>query len=179
VHQGVVLECEPLPEIALQDIHAIQDIKKAVSVVVLDQVTDPHNIGAILRSAAAFGSDAMIVTNCHAPRVTATLARSASGAVEHVPMIRVVNIARCLYSLREYGVTCLGLTEEAETSFLELTQPLTRVALVLGAENKGLRQLTRKTCDLLVRLPAQGPILTLNVSNAAAIALFILSQWIR
>ena len=164
VHQGCALEVEPLEGLALED------LKPDGIVLVLDQVTDPHNVGAILRSAAAFGVKAMITTERHSPHMTGVLAKTASGALEHVPLITVVNLAQTLTTLRDIGFWSIGLDSEAEQDLntLKLSPPL---ALVLGAEGKGLRRLTRVRCDVLARLEMPGPIKSLNVSNAAAICL--------
>ncbi|MDX2027379.1 MAG: 23S rRNA (guanosine(2251)-2'-O)-methyltransferase RlmB [Alphaproteobacteria bacterium] len=169
VHQGIVLEAAPLHEPSLQDVIAGDNPPDLL--LMLDQVTDPHNIGAILRSAASFGAGAVIMTERNAPGVTGVLAKSASGAVEHVPQIHVVNLARALDTLRQAGYWCIGLTEEGarELSACDISG---RTVLVLGAEGEGLRHLTRQKCDELARLPTGGPIGSLNVSNAAAVALY-------
>ncbi|MGO4723264.1 MULTISPECIES: 23S rRNA (guanosine(2251)-2'-O)-methyltransferase RlmB [unclassified Inquilinus] len=171
VHQGIALEIKPLDAPDIDDLGREADLREHSVVVVLDQVTDPHNIGAILRSAAAFGALAVIVTDRNTPEVTGVLAKAASGAVEHVPLTRVKNLARALESLGELGFHRIGLAEEGETTLAAAMQG-DRVALVLGAEGDGLRHLTRETCDVLARLPTQGAVGSLNVSNAAAIALY-------
>lgn len=169
VHQGIVIEAAPLPEIPLHDVLAADPPPDLL--LVLDQVTDPHNVGAILRSAAAFGAGAIVMTERNAPATTGVLAKAASGALEHVPMVHVVNLARALDELREAGYWCVGLAEEGAKTLGELDLS-GRTALVLGAEGEGLRHLTRQKCDELARLPTQGPIGSLNVSNAAAVALY-------
>lgn len=171
VHQGVVLEAEPLEPVSLDDIGRSADLAGAALVVVLDRVTDPHNIGAILRSAAAFGAAAVVVPDRHAPPVTGTLAKTASGAVEHVPLVRVRNLAQALEALKGWGFTVVGLAEEAEADLASVDLPA-KAAICLGAEGPGLRRLTRETCDSLAKLPTGGPIASLNVSNAAAVVLY-------
>jgi 23S rRNA (guanosine2251-2'-O)-methyltransferase len=169
VHQGVVLEVAPLPDVQLYDV--LQTSPLPDLIVVLDQVTDPHNVGAILRSAAAFGAGALVMTERNAPVTTGVTAKTASGAAEHVPQIHVVNLSRAIVELQQAGYWCVGLAEEAtrDISTLDLSG---KTAIVLGAEGDGLRRLTRESCDELARLPTGGPIGSLNVSNAAAVALY-------
>jgi 23S rRNA (guanosine2251-2'-O)-methyltransferase len=171
VHQGVALLADALPEPAIEDITEAQGAAGSAVVLLLDRVTDPHNIGAILRSAAAFGAAAVVIPEHGAPEVTGVLAKAASGALEHVPFLRVVNLVRTMETLKEAGFWCIGLDEEAEKTLAELA-PSGRVALVLGSEGGGLRRLVRERCDLLAKLPTQGAIASLNVSNAAAVALY-------
>jgi 23S rRNA (guanosine2251-2'-O)-methyltransferase len=171
VHQGLYVEADPLPSPALEDLPAEGVL------LVLDQITDPHNVGAVLRSAAAFAIAAIVTTARHSPQATGVLAKSASGALEHVPIAVVQNLARALETLKERGFRVVGLdssgTEDLAT--LDLSAPL---ALVLGAEDKGLRQLTRATCDQVARIALPGAIRSLNVSNAAALALYVATRQI-
>ena len=166
VHQGLYAEADPLPAPALEALAADGVI------LVLDQITDPHNVGAIFRSAAAFAATAVVTTARHSPEATGVLAKSASGALEHVPLVTVQNLARALAALKERGFLLVGLDANGEDGLaaLPLRAPL---ALVLGAEGKGLRQLTRQSCDHVARLDLPGAIQSLNVSNAAALALYI------
>jgi 23S rRNA (guanosine2251-2'-O)-methyltransferase len=168
VHQGVLLEALPLPFVDISDIES-----KSGIVLVLDQITDPHNAGAILRSAAAFGADAVVVTGRHSPDMTGVAAKAASGGLEHVAVVTVTNLARALDRLGEAGYLRAGLDSEVAQSFADA--PLRRpIALILGGEGKGLRRLTREKCDLLLRLDLPGAIKSLNVSNACAVALALL-----
>ncbi len=169
VHQGLLLEARPLPERDLSEIET-----KSGIVLVLDQITDPHNVGAILRTAAAFAVDALVVTDRHAPDFSGVLAKTASGGLEHVPVVAVVNLARAMEELGRMGYLRVGLDSEGSASLEEmvLSRPL---ALVLGAEGSGLRRLTRENCDLVARLDMPGAIKSLNVSNACAVALAVTS----
>lgn len=167
-HQGLVLECEPLDEIFLAD---VLDSDPARPVVVLDQVTDPHNVGAIMRSAAAFDACAIVTQDRHAPPESGTLAKSASGALEVLPWVRVVNLARALEEIAEAGYWRIGLDGEAQSTLGEAL-PTGPVALVLGAEGEGLRHNIIQHCDAIARLPISEAMESLNVSNAAAIALY-------
>ena len=164
VHQGIALEAEPLPPVSLDEIDPNGIL------LVLDQVTDPQNVGAALRSAAAFGAAGLVMTERHSAPPQGALAKAASGALDIVPLILIKNLAQTLTELGERGVLRIGLAEQAEAPLetAELTRPL---ALVLGAEGKGLRQLTRERCDLLCRISTQSALASLNVSNAAAVAL--------
>ncbi len=167
-HQGLVLECEPLED---QFLDAIATGDRTRPVVVLDQVTDPHNVGAILRSAAAFGAACIVTQDRHAPPESGVVAKSASGALETVPWIRVVNLARALDELADAGYWRIGLAGEAEATLGE-SMPTGALAIVLGAEGEGMRHNIAAHCDALARLPISSAIESLNVSNAAAIALY-------
>jgi 23S rRNA (guanosine2251-2'-O)-methyltransferase len=171
-HQGVVIEVEPLEDVWLSEI-LNQAAEKGV-LLVLDQVTDPHNVGAILRSAAAFGASGIVTQDRHSPPESGVVAKAASGALERMPWVRVVNLARALDEIAEAGFWRIGLTGEAETDLKDALGPA-RVALVLGAEGPGLRQNTREHCDALARLPITDAVESLNVSNAAAVALYAAS----
>ena len=165
VHQGVLLEAEPLRPKPLRDLNG------AALVLVLDQVTDPHNVGAIMRSAVAFGVNALVTTARHSPAESGVLAKAASGALEHIDHLTVRNLAEALEELSQAGFQTIGLDSEGPER-LEDTFQADRIALVLGAEGKGLRQKTRETVSALARLDVPGAIRSLNVSNAAAVSLY-------
>src|SRR5487761_946353 len=166
VHQGLLAEADPLPS------PDIETLAQEGIVLVLDQITDPHNVGAIMRSAAAFAVKAIVTTARHSPEATGVLAKSASGALELVPLVTVQNLARALTEMNDQGFLTVGLDSQGSENLgtVALRQPL---ALVLGAEGKGLRQLTRDTCSVVARLNMPGEIKSLNVSNAAVLALYI------
>jgi 23S rRNA (guanosine2251-2'-O)-methyltransferase len=168
-HQGMVAEVERLPDILLADL--LDEAVDGRPLLILDQVTDPHNVGAILRTAAAFDALGIVTQDRHAPPESGALAKAASGALETVPWVRVVNLARALDEMAEAGFWRIGLTGEAEMTLGEALGPA-RVALVLGAEGEGMRQNTQAHCDALARLPISDRIESLNVSNAAAVALY-------
>jgi 23S rRNA (guanosine2251-2'-O)-methyltransferase len=169
VHQGMILEAKPLRQPQLGE------IEQSGVVVMLDQVTDPHNVGAILRSCAAFQVTAMVTTARHSAEASGVLFKAASGAYEHVPIVKVTNLARAMEELRDAGFRLVGLDSEAEITVGEVNKSPPLV-LVLGAEGKGLRELTRKNCDVVAKLDFSGAIRSLNVSNAAAVALYALTR---
>jgi 23S rRNA (guanosine2251-2'-O)-methyltransferase len=169
VHQGVILEAEPLKQPRLDQ------VERNGIMVLLDQVTDPHNVGAILRSCAAFGVTAVVSPARHSATANGTLFKAASGAYEYVPMVKVTNLGRAIEELKGYGFRVVGLDSEAPKS-IDSSESGRPLALVLGAEGKGLRQLTRDLCDELVRLDMPGAIKSLNVSIAAAVSLYALTR---
>lgn len=168
VHQGIAIEVEPLEQPFLDEV-----LRGDAPLVVLDQVTDPHNVGAILRSAAAFGAAAVIVPKDHSAPETAVMAKSASGALDLVPLVTVTNLATALREIQEAGYWVAGLDGAATQTFAE-SRLARKTCIVLGAEGKGMRRLTAESCDVLVKLPIDPRMESLNVSNAAAIALFCL-----
>ena len=173
VHQGAAVEVSPLAEWSLEEYLAEATVQKPL--ILLDQVTDPHNVGAILRSAAAFDAGAVIVTRDHAPQESAVLAKASSGGLEIIPLITVTNLTQAMETLKKQGYWCAGLDGEAKQTLAQAKLG-PKTALVLGAEGRGLRRLTGERCDLLVRLPISSAMESLNVSNAAAVALYALSQ---
>ena len=172
-HQGVVVEVEPLEEVWLDDL--LTDAPEPAVLLVLDQVTDPHNVGAILRSAAAFAAIGIVTQDRHSPPESGALAKAASGTLETVPWVRTVNLARALDDIAEAGFWRIGLAGDAQMDLKEALGPK-RVALVLGAEGPGLRPNTREHCDAIARLPISSAVESLNVSNAAAVALYAASN---
>jgi 23S rRNA (guanosine2251-2'-O)-methyltransferase len=171
-HQGLVLECDPLPDRWLGELFEMApDEGDRRPILVLDQVTDPHNVGAVLRSALAFDALGIVTQDRHSPPESGALARAASGALEVMPWIRVVNLARALEEMAEAGYWRVGLTGHTQTALADALVP-GKLALVLGAEGEGMRQNTEAHCDALAKLPISPRIESLNISNAAAIALY-------
>ena len=173
VHQGIAANVKPLAELSLEELAPDRPV------LVLDQVTDPHNVGAIMRSAAVFNASALIMTRRNSPPLSGVLAKSACGALEHVHMVFVSNLARALKQLEELGFWRIGLDGKAETALehsVRTNRTSRSIALVLGAEDKGMRRLTMAQCDELCHITTSGPLISLNVSNAAAIALHLISQ---
>ncbi|WP_088343188.1 MULTISPECIES: RNA methyltransferase [Rhodomicrobium] len=172
VHQGILVEAEPLPDLTLDD------LPDARLLIFLDQITDPHNVGAILRSAAVFGADGLLMTARHSPPLQGALAKAASGGLDLVPIVQVPNLARALADAGERGFTRLGLDSGGEVALEDFPVP-DRLVLVLGAEDRGLRRLSGEHCDAICALTTFGPIASLNVSNAAAIALHMMAFKMR
>jgi 23S rRNA (guanosine2251-2'-O)-methyltransferase len=173
VHQGAAMSAAPQEECYIQDIISIGAEKEKSVIVMLDQVTDPHNVGAILRSACAFGADGVVMQKRHAPELDGIVAKTASGAAEHIPVAYETNLSRTLEELTEAGYTIIGLDEHSDTSLNDVEIPA-KAVLILGAEGDGMRRLIREHCNVLVTLPTKLPIASLNVSNAAAVALYAL-----
>jgi 23S rRNA (guanosine2251-2'-O)-methyltransferase len=169
VHQGLVLDAIPLKQPRLDQ------IERKGLILLLDQITDPHNVGAIMRSCAAFGVTALVTTARHSPEASGVLFKAASGAYEHVPYVKVTNLARAMAELKEYGFFIMGLDSEAQVA-IEAVEAPPPIAVAFGAEGKGLRHLTRENCDAMVRLDMPGAIKSLNVSNAAAVTLYALTR---
>ena len=169
VHQGLALQVKPLPQKTLDEV--LQKIPDKAVILILDQVTDPHNIGAILRSAAAFDAVAVVIPDAGAPEESAVLAKSACGALEIVPLVRVTNLARAMQQLKDEGFWCLGLDGYAKEYISDKKLPA-RTAFVLGSEGEGMRRLTAEKCDYTIKLPMSDRMESLNVSNAAAVALY-------
>ena len=176
VHQGIGLNCQALDEIDIHDIIRMEDPKDHSLLIILDQVTDPHNVGAIIRSACAFGAAGMILQKKHAPDLNGILAKTACGGAEHLPVAYETNLTRSIEALQDAGYFAIGLAEEGDALSLKGAPVPSKLVLVLGAEGDGIRRLVRQQCDALISLPTLGEISSLNVSNAAAVALFAYSQ---
>lgn len=173
VHQGIALSAQALAEQSVMDLIIKGEQNKKSVILVLDQVTDPHNVGAILRSACAFGADGVVMQSKHAPEMAGILAKTACGAADHIPVAYETNLSRAIEKLQEHHYTIIGLDEHAPKGFGDLPK-YERAVLVLGAEGPGMRRLIKEHCDVLVTLPTKPPIASLNVSNAAAVALYAL-----
>jgi len=173
VHQGLALMADPLPEVFIEDV--IKNRKVGKTVIVLDQATDPRNVGAVMRSAAAFGAAAVVVQDRHAPPLSGALCKAASGAVEEVAFVRAVNLARTLKALKDSDYWCVGLDNGAGITLQEADLS-GNVALILGSEGEGLRRLILESCDLLVRVPITNSVESLNLSNAAAVAMYEINR---
>ena len=175
VHQGIAVRADPLPDLPIEEICDRAKSQQTALVVVLDQVTDPQNIGAVLRSAAVFGALSVVIQDRNAPEPTGAMAKAASGALETVPLVRVTNLVRTLDTLKGAGFWCVGLDAAAPVA-LDALPPAAKRVLILGAEGAGMRRLTREACDELARIDGPGALSSLNVSNAAAVALYALSR---
>ncbi len=175
LHQGIAVRCAPLPLFSLDELIETTQNQDTSVVLLLDQVTDPHNIGALMRSAVAFGADAVIAPDAGAPEETGVLAKSASGALDLIPLIRVSNLVRAMEQLKKANYWCVGMDGYAKHSITEQKLPK-KCALVMGSEGDGMRRLTAEKCDYLTKLPMSGRMESLNVSNAGAIALY---EWFR
>ena len=170
VHQGIALSCQSLEEVSVQDLIIKHDNDEKSLFVILDQVTDPHNVGAILRSACAFGAKGMIMQRKHAPDADGILAKTACGAVEHVPIAYETNLSRTIEALQDAAYFVIGLDERGDD--IAKLPAYEKAVIVMGAEGPGLRRLVKENCDVLARLPMHGPMPSINVSNAAAVALY-------
>ncbi len=173
VHQGLAALAAPLAETGVQDLIIRAQNSEPSLLLILDQVTDPHNVGAILRSACAFGADGIIMQRKHAPELSGVLAKTACGALEHIPVAFETNLSRTIETLQEAGYFVAGLDERGED--IASYKPSQKTALVLGAEGPGIRHLVKEHCDILLRLPMYGAMPSINVSNAAAVALYALA----
>lgn len=174
VHQNMALITEPLEDKYLSDILIQSENKEKSVILILDQVTDPHNVGAILRSTCAFGAEALIHQKKHAPALEGVLAKIACGAVEHVPIIAETNLSRAIEQLQDAGWMVIGLDERGQKTIGQFSPP-DKVALVLGAEGPGIRPNVANHCDFLAKLEMRGPMPSINVSNAAAITLYAMT----
>ncbi len=178
IHQGIIAIVKPLPQITLKNLIDKIKNKKTATIVILDQVSDPANIGAILRSTYVFGADALIITTKNAPDETASLAKSASGALDKIPLLREVNLKRCMELLKKEGFWCLGFKGDAKMQ-LKNYSPAPKCAIIMGSEGKGMRELTEKNCDILMSIKTvttDETIDSLNVSTATAVALYAITN---
>ncbi len=175
VHQGIAVRTVPLADMYIEDVLDLIPADEKACIAILDQANDPRNIGAVLRSAAAFGVSCLILQDRNAPPETGVMAKAASGALEHVPIVRITNLARTLETLKEAGFWCVGLDGYAEATLAEARLD-GRTAFVFGAEGRGLRRLTRETCDMLVKIPLSERVESLNLANAVGITLY---EWVR
>lgn len=175
VHQGIALLADPLEPTSLDDLRRAASLGEKAVLLMLDRVSDPRNVGAVLRSAAAFGVAGVIVQDRHAPEATAAMAKAASGALETVPLARVPNLVQAMILLKDDGFWCTGLAADGPEILSEANLG-GRVVLVVGSEGDGLRRLVRETCDFLVRIPISGPVESLNLSNAVAVALYDIAR---
>ncbi len=175
VHQGIALSCGPLEEYDVQDLMIKSHNQDRTVLAILDQVTDPHNVGAILRSASAFGIDGIIMQKKHAPSLEGVLAKTACGAVDNIPVASAVNLSREIKALQNDGFFVFGFDEHSDVSIKTMDIP-DKCVIVLGSEGNGIRHLIKESCDQLVKLPTQGRIGSLNVSNAAAIGFYVLGR---
>lgn len=178
VHQGIAVCCAPLAELDEQDILIRAQQKDNSFIAILDQVTDPHNVGAILRSASAFGLDGVIMQKKHAPTLDGVLAKIACGAVDHIPVAQATNLARTIRALQDDGFFVIGLDEHSDEVIgaTHNATSLSKLCVVLGSEGDGIRRLVKENCDILAKLPTGGAIASLNVSNAAAVAFYALMR---
>lgn len=175
VHQGVILQADPLARVIFEDLLFSLDTLEAPFLVALDQATDPQNIGAVLRSAAAFSASAVLIPERNAPEITASLAKAACGAVERIPLVKITNLSRCLDQLKEEGFWSVGLDGYAEQQLSEIDLK-GKTVLVMGNEGSGLRRLTREKCDFLAKIPISNAVESLNLSNATAISLYEIAR---
>ena len=175
VHQGIGLNCQTLEDTDIHDFIRASENRERSVLVMLDQVTDPHNVGAIIRSACVFGAAGMIMQKKHAPELGGVLSKTACGGVEHVPVAYETNLTRTLETLQDAGYFAVGLAEEGDDNLSDF-KTHEKLVIVLGAEGDGLRRLVREQCDALTRLSTAGPISSLNVSNAAAVALYAVAS---
>ncbi len=174
VHQGIAISCPPLEQSDIHDFIILSRSKEKTTLVILDQVTDPHNVGAILRSACAFGVDGLIMQKKHAPELTGVLAKTACGAIEHVPVAYETNLTRAIETLQKEGFFAIGMDERGQ-DISEIDIP-DKCVIILGAEGAGIRRLIKDNCDILARLPMTGAMPSINVSNAAAVTFYALMK---